>query len=233
MGEQQRLVKRRATSGHPRRRGGAGDRGKTGIGEGEGDKTRAGGRDGNAEAFSDLVGAARCPHLGNRFTARGDDQMGGADFGAGVGRGQRHRIAAVGFGDVTQRALQTQIYMRLIHQPSQHGDDFLGRCVTEQLAKGLFVPCNAMGVDEFDKIPLGIFRQCRFGEMRVGADESISSAMHVGEIATPAAGNADLFTGGLGVIDQQHAPARIGRAHHAGSPGAKDHGIILHVPRFA
>ena len=95
------------------------------------------------------------------------------------------------------------------------------------------MPGNAMGIDKFDEIPLGVFCQCGFGEMRIGADKGVSRAMHVGEIAAPAARDADLFAGGFGVIDQQHPPACVGSAHHAGGSGAKDDGIIVHGPRFA
>jgi hypothetical protein len=52
--------------------------------------------------------------------------------------------------------------------------------------------------------------------------------MHIGKVAAPAAGNANFLTRGFGVIDQQHAPLGLGRAHHSCGASAYNNCIIHH-----
>src|SRR3546814_16382877 len=65
--------------------------------------------------------------------------------------------------------------------------DCLRRTVAEQLAERLFVPGDAMGVDQRDEIGGGVARQRRLGEMRVRRQKAIGGGVDVGEVAAPAA----------------------------------------------
>lgn len=54
--------------------------------------------------------------------------------------------------------------------------------------------------------------------------------MDIGEIAAPAAGDADLLAGGLGMIENQNGAAALAGAdgtHHAGGARADDDHIAL------
>ncbi len=218
MGEQQGFVKGGALGSHPRGRCGAGYGRETGVGKGEGHQPRPRVGDGDAHLRGDLVGAPRRPHLGDGFPARGNDKVARGDRRGAVGRVQGHAISGITRGDIGQRAVQPQVNTGFLHQAAQHGDDLFGGSVAEELAEGLFVPRDPMCVYQFDEIPLSITRQRRFGEMGVGADEGIRRAVHIGEIAAPAARNADFLARCFGVIHDQYRSARVGRAHHACGP---------------
>ena len=61
--------------------------------------------------------------------------------------------------------------------------------------------------------------------MRVGRKVVGGGGADIGEVAAPAARNADLFARRLGVVDHQHGAAALAgldRRHHAGSPGAQN-----------
>jgi hypothetical protein len=53
-------------------------------------------------------------------------------------------------------------------------------------------------------------------------------AVHIGEVAAPAAGHQDLLAGLVGVIQQQHPAAAPGggqRAHQTGRAGTDNHNL--------
>ena len=96
----------------------------------------------------------------------------------------------------------------LLHQ---HVDDLPRRAIAEQLSQRLFVPGDAMPLDQREEILRRIAPQRGLGEMRVGGEIAVGSAMDVGEVAAPAAGDQDLLARRIGMIDQQHAPAAPAR----------------------
>lgn len=85
-----------------------------------------------------------------------------------------------------------------------------------------------MATDQIDEIPLRVARQRGFAEMRVLRQKVTRARIHIREIATPTAGDADLFAGGFCMVDHQNAASAMGRAHHAGCTGAKDDRVMGH-----
>ncbi len=53
------------------------------------------------------------------------------------------------------------------------------------------MPGDAVLAHQIDKIPLGVARQRRFAEVRIGAEVSGWLNVEVGKIAAPAAGHQD------------------------------------------
>ena len=96
------------------------------------------------------------------------------------------------------------------------------------MAQGLFVPGDAGAVDAFDEVVLGEPLQGRGGEARILAEEVRGAGSSVGEIAAPAAGDADLLARRPGVVEEAHrapAPPGLTGAHHPGRAGADDQDI--------
>ena len=104
--------------------------------------------------------------------------------------------------------------------------------VGKQLALVLFVVGNAVSVHQRDEVGRREARQGRAAELRVLPHKMLVRRTHVqiavGEVAAPAARDADLL-GHLGrMIDQQHFQALLaglGRAEQAGGTGADDDGV--------
>src|SRR5438477_9756969 len=82
---------------------------------------------------------------------------------------------------------------------------------------------NAMPVNQRQEIPRRESRQRRFAEMRIRGKEVLRPAMKIGEIAAAAAGNEDLLSDPIGVLEHNHAPASppgFDGAHQSGGAGA-------------
>ena len=112
----------------------------------------------------------------------------------------------------------------------QHGHDVAGRTVAEQLTKGLFMPRNLVPLDKREKICGGITGQRGFGEVRVRGMEVRRSGVDVGEVGPAAAGNKNLLTDSIRVVEQKNAastPGRFARAKKPGRACAEDDGVIL------
>ena len=173
MGEQQRFLEHGAVRADPRRRRHTRDFGKAAICKSERHQRGAGGCHGNTELARHIIGEARSAHFGDGFAACRDDQAACGDAVRAVRCGQGEGIALVRAADIADRTVQPQIDIARGHEPVQHGDDVLGGIVAKELAQRFLVPRNAVCLDQCDEIPLGIARQRRFGEMRVGADEGL------------------------------------------------------------
>ena len=89
---------------------------------------------------------------------------------------------------------------------------------------------DAVARQQVQKIPLGIAAERGFAEMRIGRQEIVRPRMQVGEIAAPAARDADFLARGLGVVNHQNTRPGMGGAHHAGGPGTQDQRVDLHNP---
>ena len=77
------------------------------------------------------------------------------------------------------------------------------------------MPGDAVLIYKRDEIPLRVTCQGGFGEMRVLAQKVFGRAVDIGKVAPPPAGDADFLARCLGMIDDQHISAHMGRAHHA------------------
>ncbi len=113
---------------------------------------------------------------------------------------------------------------------AQHGDDLFCRAVAEELAEGLFVPGDAVALDQREKVGRRVAGQGRLGEMRVGGEEVGCGRADIGEIAAPAAGDEDLSAGTGAVVDQQDFAAALPGergAIHPRRAGADDDCVIV------
>ena len=87
---------------------------------------------------------------------------------------------------------------------------------------------DAARINTLDEIPRRKPLQRRNAEMRILRDELLGAGMHIGEIAPPAAGNADLLARLVGMIDDQNAApalASLGGGKHARCAGADDEDV--------
>ena len=114
----------------------------------------------------------------------------------------------------------------------QHGDDVFGRVVGKELALVLLVPGNAVVLQQGDEVLRREPRQRRAAELRVLADEVLVRRARIeiaiGEVAAPAARDADFFGHLVGVVDQQHAQpalASLAGAEQAGGAGTDHDGV--------
>jgi hypothetical protein len=87
----------------------------------------------------------------------------------------------------------------------QQLDDALAGVVAEELAAVLLVVADAVGLHQRDELRSRVARQGRAAEVGVGAEVVRRRRIAIGEVAAPAAGNADLFGHPAGVVQQQHA----------------------------
>ncbi len=114
----------------------------------------------------------------------------------------------------------------------QHPDQVFGRSVREELALVLLVVGDAVAFDQRDEVRRGVARQRRARELRVLSHEVPVGRTHVqvavGEVAAPAAGDADLLGHLLGMVDEQHLQpplAGLRGAEQAGGAGTDDDGV--------
>jgi hypothetical protein len=96
-----------------------------------------------------------------------------------------------GAGDFGDTLLQADLHAGCVTFREQHGDDFAGGAVAEELAQGFFVPGDTVAVDEGEEVARGVAGEGGTGEVGVGGEEAVRGGVQVGEIATPAAGNAN------------------------------------------
>jgi hypothetical protein len=87
----------------------------------------------------------------------------------------------------------------------QHVDDLRARAVAEELALVLFVPGDAMALDQGDEVARRVARQGRAAEVGIGRVEVRRAGIDVGEIAASAAGDADLLGDLVRVVDDEDA----------------------------
>jgi len=87
-------------------------------------------------------------------------------------------------------------------------DDVFGRVVAKQLALVLFVPGHAVPLQQADEVLRRVARQGRAAGIGV-VTEIAGAGVSIGEIAAPAAGDADFFRHLLAVVDHQHLQAQL------------------------
>ena len=90
---------------------------------------------------------------------------------------------------------------------------------------------DAVPLDEFEKIPLGVAGQRRLGEVRIATQVSMGARLQIGEVAAPTTADQDLAPRLLGIIQHQHSAPPIpglSRTHQTGRSGPDDD----HIPRI-
>lgn len=115
---------------------------------------------------------------------------------------------------------------------AQQINDRLGRIVAKQLPVIAFVVSDATPFNTGDKIPGGEARECRATKMRIAGKVIRRTNLSVGEIATPATGDADALADALGMIDKQNMPSTdtsLSGAHHTGRTGTDYDDIETHL----
>ena len=188
-----------------------------------------------AELPRHVIAEAGRPDLGDRQPAGGDHQRGAFHHAAR----RLHPVAAIRQrGNAADRGPQPQFGAGTGAFRQQHVDDLLRAVIAEQLAELLFMERDAMLFHQGDEIILRVAAEGRFAEMPVARQERRRRGMDVGEIAAPAAGDADLLGWLFRMVEDQHPPpARAGDppAHQPGGPAADDQHINLfrHGPASA
>jgi hypothetical protein len=118
----------------------------------------------------------------------------------------------------------------------EHGDDFGGRPVAEELAERFLVIRNSVFLDEGDEIGGGVARQGRLGEVRIFGEEVLRLAVEIREIATATAGDQDFLADFLGALEEHDAAATFScfdGAHESGSAAAQNNHIkVVHPSLF-
>jgi hypothetical protein len=173
-----------------------------------------------AELAGEVVPERSGAHLGDGEAAGGDDEDGSAKFG-GVRAENKFRSAA-NFG---YASVENDLNLRGPAFAFEQIGDFRGRIVAEELAESFFVVGDAMLLDERDKIRGSVARQGGFGEMGIRGGEIFRRGVKVGEIATSAAGDKNLFADAVGVFDDCDAAATFAcfkGAEEACGAGAED-----------
>ena len=127
--------------------------------------------------------------------------------------------------------LQPKLCACFVHLCAQHRNDVFRGVIAKKLPERLFMPRDAVLVDQCNKIPLCVTFQRGFAEMFVLADEIRGAGLHVGEIAAPATRNTDFFAGRFGVVDDQCAWTCMCGTHHASSTCAYDQSVYFHATR--
>ncbi len=185
MGEQQSLVETGAVGRQTHRQRHAGQRLEPAFGKGQGHQPGAGRRDRQAELARHVIGQPGRAHLGDRFAAGGQHQIAAAHATACAVTVEIERKAVVGLAQFAQRRVQPQPGPGAVQFGQQHGDDLFCRAVAEQLPQRLFVPGDAVAIDQVDEIPLGVACQRRFGEMRILREEILRVACRLVKLQRP------------------------------------------------
>ena len=233
VGEQDRFLERGASTGNA---GLAGDTGKdTGTckrlrSEGQRHEAGAGLRHRVIELLGDPVSETCGAHLRDRLAAAGHDKIPADKRARPTFDCDPECKTAFRLFQRFQRRVEPQFRTAALHFAQEHRDDVFRRIITEQLPQRLFMKTDAVRLDERDEVVLGITAQCGLGEMRVSRNEPAGADIQIGEIAAPAAGDADFFSRCLGVIEHENAAALracLRRTHHSRGTGPENDGIEI------
>ena len=147
--------------------------------------------DGEAELLGDAVAEGGRAHLGDRLAARGDDQRSRRQRAAHRCRCRnRHRSCAPPRS--RRRGAAATPAARI--SPSSMLDDLGRRIVAEQLPLALVVPGDAVALDQGDEILAACSGTAPTGRISDWPTDTCSGAgIDIGEIAAPAARDADLL----------------------------------------
>ncbi len=178
-----------------------------------------------------LIAICGRAHFRDRLAAAGDDEIPAChDFAAAC---QSQREPCLGLRNFSQPGFKPQFDAGLFHFGKQHADDVFRGIVAKQLTQGLFVPADAISLDQGEKIVLRIALEGGFGEMRIGGEKIARTGMEIGEIAPSSPRDANFLARRFQMLQNEDAAsARTGvsRAHHPGRPGAEDHRVVALTP---
>ena len=173
------------------------------------------------EGFRQPIAKRRRPHLRDRLAATGHHHA----LRPHQPPRRVHLEPRSAAPDLADRAAQPQRHAGKGHVGQQQRDDLPGRAITKQLPQRLFVPANPRPVDPRHEIPLAVPFQRRQREPRVLRDKPLAHGPGVGEIAPPAARDADFLARSTPMFHHQHpppAPPGLDGGKHARRPGADD-----------
>ena len=206
--------------------------------KGERHQGRAGGHQRQAKLLGDAVAKIGSANFGNRQAAGGDHQRARLHRAArGVDLVAHATLRAVAVAHRRHRVALPAHHAAFVALSQQHGDQVFCRAIAKQLAFVLLVKGDAVAFDQSHKILRRVPRQCRAAKARVIAQKIGGGGAGVGEIATPAAGDADFLGHFVAVVDEQNAQSALARhrgAKQTGGTGADDDSIKrFHVPIVA
>ncbi len=200
--------------------------------EGQRHEGGAGVGDGKAELAGQIIGKAGGAHLGDGLAAGGDDEARRGDAAIAD-----EDVEALGDAlDAAHAAAGPDGGAGIAQVVGQHVDDLGGGAIAEELAQGLFVKGDAALPDPLDEHFGRVAGEGGKGEARVLAEEALApqnmGGVHIGEVAAPAARDADLLARIARMIDDEHLAAaarRLDARHHAGGASAEnDHIKVWH-----
>jgi hypothetical protein len=130
--------------------------------------------------------------------------------------------AGFGRGKIADRGRQAKLRPGRRHPADQEVHHLPGRAFEEELAKRALAPGDPLAVQQGDEVGRRVAAEGRDAKAGIVRQEAGRMDAQVGEVAPPAAGDADFLSGGPGVVQHQHPPPAhcgFGGAHHAGGAG--------------
>jgi len=183
-----------------------------------------------AELAGKIVAEAGCSHLGDRQAAGGDDENGSTEF-AGLGNDVESVVTA-DFGDV---CIAEKGDVGVGCFGDEHVEDVAGGAVAEELAELLFVPRDAVLLDQGEEVGGRVASERGLREVRIFGEEIFRAAVDVGEVAAASAGDEDLLAGARGAFEDGDAvstAASFDGAHETGGTCSENEGVELAVWRL-
>ena len=114
----------------------------------------------------------------------------------------------------------------------QECDDVARARVAEKLSELFLVPADAMTFDQGEKVGRRVAGEGGAAELQVGGEVIVRRGAQVGEIAASAAGDGDLFSDTIVMLQDEHAAAGAGGGHRAEqsrrAPAEDDDIMVLH-----
>ena len=173
----------------------------------QGERDEGGARldDLEAELPRQFIGEASGAHFGDRRPAGGYNQRLGRERTGSRCDGE----AVARIGDIGDFLFALDLDSALFAFCQQHIDDLLGRSVAEQLAQRFFMMRNAVAINKLYEIARRVSGERALGEMHIGRKVVCRTRIHIGEVATTAAGDQDLLANLVRAFEHHHAFAAL------------------------
>src|ERR1700686_4439080 len=101
----------------------------------------------------------------------------------------------------------------------QHSDDLLRAFVTEELAKLLFMPGDAVFLDQCNKVGRCVARQRRLTEVGIRGYEVVRVCVEISKVAAPSARNRNFLADAIRVFEGQDSGSGSARFNGPKKPG--------------
>ena len=179
--------------------------------------------DAEAESLRDPIAEVARTELRNREAARRDDER--VRFEASEIRLDREAPVV---RDLADRAADENLDAGRTTLREEQLDHLARAPVAEELAERLFVPGDAVAVDERDEVVGPVARERRARKIGIRGKKVLRADDAVREVAAAAAGDLDLPADpclALGDDDAPAALAGLDRAEEAGGAAAEDDGV--------